>query len=87
MSDEAKYTYEEYESAYDLDPFSDRTIELRETLMALVGGERKERWNEVMSSIDMTHNSKRAWATIRKLDCENAPPKRVAGVTPNAGAH
>ena len=40
-----------------------------------------------MTNTNMTHNSKKAWATIRKLNNEKSPPKRVAAVTPNEVAH
>ena len=35
----------------------------------------------------MTHNSKKAWSTIKKLNCEKKAPSRVAAVTPNEVAN
>ena len=36
---------------------------------------------------DMTHNSKKAWSTIKKLNTEKNKHARVAAVTPNEVAH
>ena len=49
--------------------------------------ERKGRWQEVITSVDMTHNSKRAWQTLKKLNTEKNNKTRIAAVTPNEIAH
>ena len=47
--------------------------------------EKKERWEEVITSIDLTHNSRKAWQTIKKLS--NDPPNRPCLVNSNQVAH
>ena len=76
-----------YITAYNSDPFSDETIQLGEELTMLLADERSERWKELITSIDMTHNSKKAWATIKRLDSEKHTQTRVAAVTPNQVAN
>ena len=76
-----------YITAYNSDPFSDETIQLGEELTMLLADERSERWKELITSIDMTHNSKKAWATIKRLDSEKHAQTRVAAVTPDQVAN
>ena len=73
--------------AYNIDPFSDETLQLGEELTTLLTDERSERWKELITSTDMTHNSKKAWATIKKLNSEKHTLTRVAAVTPNQVAN
>ena len=70
-------------TAYNLDPFSDDTIQLGDELTTLMTDERSEKWKELITSVDMTRNSKNAWATIKRLDSESHTQTRVAAVTPN----
>ena len=67
-------------------PFSEDTIALGEELTASIANEKSERWRELISNTDMTHNSKKAWTTIKKLNSEKKP-QRVAAVTPNEVAN
>ena len=60
LTDESNLLYEEYKNAYNQDPFAEHTTELGETLLALIGRERKEMWNEIITNIDLTHKSKKA---------------------------
>ncbi len=59
LTDQSKEMYQEYIQAYNDDPFAENTIELGETLLASISNERKERWQEVITSIYMTHNNKK----------------------------
>jgi len=87
LNDEGKQLYDMYITAYNSDPFSDETIQLGEELTMLLADERSERWKELITSIDMTHNSKKAWATIKRLDSEKYAQTRVAAVTPDQVAN
>ncbi|GFR84583.1 RNA-directed DNA polymerase from mobile element jockey-like [Elysia marginata] len=72
---------------YNVDPLSEETIQLGEDLTTLLADERSERWKELITSVDMTHNSKKAWATIKRLNSEKNAQTRVAAVTPNQVAN
>ena len=87
LSDQNKQTYREYTQAYKDDPFSENTMELGEDLLSSLCQERCERWHETIENIDMTHNSKKAWSTIKKLNSEDRHSARIAAVTPNEVAH
>ena len=87
LSDESKDLYREYVAAYEDDPFAENTIELGESLLISMSREKQQRWQEMITGIDMTHNSKQAWKTIKKLNAEKHTNTRVAAVTPNEVAH
>ena len=87
LNDVSKEVYEKYTKAYNIDPFSDETLQLGEELTMLLADGRSERWRELVTSTDMTHNSKKAWATIKKLNSEKHTMTRVAAVTPNQVAN
>ena len=87
LNDDSKEVYERYTKSYNTDPFSDETLQLGEELTMLLADGRSERWKELVTSTDMTHNSKKAWATIKKLNSEKHTITRVAAVSPNQVAN
>ena len=87
LTTESAHMYKEYTRLYDDDPFSQKTTDLGEALLENLGEERRKRWMDMIENIDMKHNSKKAWATIKKIDKGGEPPKRIAAVTPNQVAH
>ncbi|GFR81085.1 RNA-directed DNA polymerase from mobile element jockey-like [Elysia marginata] len=87
LNEESKQIYDLYIAAYNVDPFSEETIQLGEDLTTLLADDRSERWKELITSVDMTHNSKKAWATIKRLNSEKNVQTRVAAVTPNQVAN
>ena len=87
LSDQNKQIYQEYVQAYKEDPFSENTIELGKEVISSLWQERRERWKETIENVDMTHSSKKAWSTIKKLNSEDKHPARKAAVTPNEVAH
>ncbi|KAK3893608.1 hypothetical protein Pcinc_002582 [Petrolisthes cinctipes] len=71
----AKDPYKEYIQAFNEDPFAEDTLQLEEDLFDSISSERKEHWLEVITNIDLTHSSKKAWITIKKLNSEKGPPE------------
>ena len=69
---------EEYREKYE--DFADSTITLGDELMSAISEERRKAWQNLIESADMTHNSKKAWSTIRKL-CDD-PCNRSSTATP-----
>ena len=49
--------------------------------------EKKKRWEEVITSIDLTHNSRKAWQTIKKLSNNPTFPNPPCLVNSNQVAH
>ena len=75
VSEESKSMYEEYKKQYASDPFDNGTIETGNTLMNNMK-EEKRRWEEVITSTNMTHNSRKAWKIIKNLS--NDPTSAIA---------
>ena len=49
--------------------------------------ENKKRWAEVITSIDLTHNSRKAWQTMKKLSNDPTSPNPPCLVNSNQVAH
>ena len=73
ISPDSASLYETYTKLYEEDPFSEDTMNAGETLMAAISEDRRKSWQDLIESVDMTHNSKRAWSTIKKI---NNDPKK-----------
>ena len=87
LTDAGAELYKQYISQFESDPFHEQTKQSGESLLNQLTKERKARWKELITNIDLTHNSKKAWKTIKNLNSENKPPSRVAAITPNQVAH
>eukprot|EP00057_Strongylocentrotus_purpuratus_P005102 XP_003730216.1 PREDICTED: RNA-directed DNA polymerase from mobile element jockey-like [Strongylocentrotus purpuratus] len=87
LSAESALMYKEYIKLYEEDPFSEETLSAGELLMAAISEERRKSWQDLIEGIDMTHNSKRAWSTIKKIS--NDPKKSTphSNVTADQVAH
>ena len=49
-----------YNRNYNLDPFSEKTVELGQELLQSIGSSRQQQWVEMIDSIDMKHSSRMA---------------------------
>ena len=87
LTSESKDTYDDYINHFEQDPFSEETALLGNKLSTQLEDERRERWIEVVNNTDLKHNSKKAWATIKKLNSEDQPPQRLGAVSPDQVAH
>ena len=67
LTDESKSLYEAYKCKYSSSPFDDGTIESGNSLIDKMTEEKRKRWEEVITSTNMTHNSHKAWKMITKL--------------------
>lgn len=87
LNDEAKDIISQYTEQYNLDPFSENTIEMGEKLQQLLSASRQKRWSETLEKMDMTHSSKQAWNTIKKLSGDPTEIKQPCAVRPDQVAH
>ena len=67
LSEESKSLYEEYKKQYVSDPFDNGTVETGNALMTNMKEEKKKRWEEVITSTNMTHDSRKVWKIIKHL--------------------
>ena len=58
LTDESKSLYEAYKCKYSSSPFDDGTIESGNTLIDKMTEEKRKRWEEVITSTNMTHNTR-----------------------------
>ena len=61
LTDESKNLYEAYKQQYSSNPFENRTMESRYLLLDNMTEEKGKIWEEVITSTNMTHNSRKAW--------------------------
>ena len=59
-------------------------MELGEILLNTVGEYRRQVWKELIENTNMTNNSRKAWATIRRLGEDNTTPPTPTTVTVNS---
>ena len=59
--------YEQFTHNYESDPFAEDTIKAGEELMNIISEEHRKVRQTLTEPTDMTHSSKKAWATILRL--------------------
>ena len=66
-------------------PFDNTTLDTGDELISKMAAENKGRWEEMITSTDLTGNSRKAWQTIRRIS--NDPTASKPPVTANQVAH
>ena len=87
LTDESKNLYEAYKHQYSSNPFDNRTMESGNLLLDKMTEEKRKIWEEVITSTNMTHNSRKAWKTINKLSNDPTSSNPPCLVTANQVAH
>ena len=87
LSEESKSLYEAYKKQYMSNPFDSTTLDTGNQLISKMAAENKRRWEEMITSTDLTGNSRKAWQTIRKISNDLIAPKPPCLVTANQIAH
>ena len=87
LTEESQSLYEAYKKQYSSNPFAEATLETGNKLIDTMKAEKKKRWKEVITSIDLTHNSCKAWHTIKKLSNDHTSPNPPCLVNSNQVAH
>ena len=87
QTDESKNLYEAYKQQYSSNPFDNRTMESGNLLLDKMTEEKRKIWEEVITSINMTHNSRKAWKSINKLSNDPTSSNPPCLVTANQVAH
>lgn len=87
LSPETADLLQKYETLFNTDPFSSETINLGEELLQILSENRRNKWIDTVTNVDLTHNSKKAWSTIRKLTSDPPAAAEPSPVTANQVSH
>uniref|UniRef100_H3ANI7 Endonuclease/exonuclease/phosphatase domain-containing protein n=1 Tax=Latimeria chalumnae TaxID=7897 RepID=H3ANI7_LATCH len=79
--------YKKYQQMFQRDLFSEDTIAAGTALTNKLQEERRRKWKELIKGIDMTHTSRKAWLTIRKLNNNLKKVEQHYNITANQVAH
>lgn len=75
LSEEAKPLLERYQDLFDNDPFAEDTLLAGEELMSVIAENRKTKWCDLVESLDMQVNSRRAWKFLKNINGDATKPK------------
>ena len=87
LTEESQSLYEAYKKQYSSNPFAEVTLETGNKLIDTMKEEKKKRCEEVITSIGLTHNSRKAWQTIKKLSNDPTSPNPPCLVNSNQVTH
>ena len=87
LSEESKSLYEAYKKQYMSNHFDSTTLDTGNGLISKMAAENKKRWEEMITSTDLTVNSQKAWQTIRMISNDPTASKPPCLVTANQVAH
>ena len=87
LTEDSQSLYEAYKKQYSSNPFAKGTLETGNKLSDTMKEEKKKRWEDVIRLIDLTHNSRQAWQTIKKLSNDPTSPNHLCLVNSNQVAY
>jgi hypothetical protein len=76
-----------YTELYEENSSEENIIEAGEFLMKSQAQEKRTKWRDLLTSVDMKRNSKKAWNLIKYLDCDPKSKPTIPIVTSNQIAH
>ena len=82
LSEESKSLYEAYKKQYMSNPFDSTTLDTGNELISKMAAQNKRRWEEMITSTDLTSNSRKAWQTIRKISNRDAQKPKCPKLSP-----
>ena len=68
-------------------PFDSTTLDIGNELISKMAAENKRRWEDMITSTDLTGNSRNAWQTVRTISNDPTASKPPFLVTANQVAH
>ena len=77
LSVESKSLYEAYKKQYMSKPFDSTTLDTGNELISKMAAENKRRWEEIITSTDLTGNRRKTWHTIRKISNDPIAPNHL----------
>ena len=87
LYEESKSLYEAYKKHYLSKLFDSTTLDTGNEMISKIAAENKRRWKEMVTSTDLTGNSRKAWQTIRNISNDPTALKSHFLVTANKVAH
>ena len=87
LTEESKSPCTAYKRQYSSNPFCEGTLETGTKLNDTMKEQKRNKWEEVITSTDLTHNSRKAWQTIRKLSNDRTSSDPPCPVNANPVAH
>lgn len=88
LSHKSQTSFIKYKELYEADPFSEDTIEAGEDLLQQISISRAEKWCDLIESLDMKQNSRRAWKLLKTLKQDKTLPIDQRGtISANQIAH
>ncbi|KAL1460605.1 hypothetical protein WDU94_012577 [Cyamophila willieti] len=88
LTKDSKELLKQYEESFENDPFADETIQFGEELLISLTEAKKNRWCDLMESLDMKGNSRRAYKLLKNLSNDPTQPEQIhTNVTPDQVAH
>ena len=87
LSEESKGLYEACKKQYMSNPFDSTTIDTGNELISKMAAENKRILEEMITSTDLTGNSRKAWQTIRMISNDPTPSKPPCLVAANQVTH